>query len=75
MVNELGTRTSRCILEESFYTIRFTKHSESSDIINCVCISLLLHDTYCFCSITGKSGGFGESCTFPQAINRMVSVG
>lgn len=75
MVNKLGTRTSRCILEESCHTICFTEHTEASNIVNCVCIGLLLHDTDCICSIFGESGGLGESRTFPQAINWMVSVG
>lgn len=73
MADKLGSRTSRCLLAESCYTICFLKHQKTSYIIIGFCSSVLLHDTNCFCTITRQSGRSRTSCSFPKARDRIVS--
>lgn len=57
MVDELGARTSRCLLEKLGHTIRFLEHSEACNINIRICLGVFLHDTHSFCAISCKLGG------------------
>lgn len=74
LVDLLGTRATWCLLEQSSHPICFSQHQETTNIIGCVCTSVLLHDTYCCRAITSKSWWSRKGCSFSQACGRTVST-
>lgn len=74
MVDKLGARTSRHLLEKLGHTIHFLEHSKTYNITSSIRLGVFLHDPHRFCTISRKLGGSWKSCSFPQASDWNVST-